>query len=554
MAAAWILGAHAAPAQEQDSSAIQQAALKRARGAQAEFERIRRAKLPPTPDGVGSRCDERVGRFCYWYDESDQLPPEEFPVVRVLRAGLIAALDSAVRLAPSSEWIVGQQVRYRVEQGDSAGALAVLDSCRVDAWWCAALRGYALHAAERFADANAAFDGAVAAMPADQACEWLDLGLYLDGSLADQYDRTPCSERAALTDSLLWLGQPFLSRSGNDLRSELLSRRVLERLLARASTPHGTLWGDDAAELMLRYGWPVRWSVARTPYPTLETNSVVGQERQPAYPMFPLRRQRDSTVEWSWPLIRDHPRSRFSPTYLTALRELPEPQVGRFRRGDSVLVVAAFELGNDTVLAGRVDSATLAVSLGPGGPAFRAPAPLQLGVARLALAVPEGTGMLGLEVAARDGARFGRWRQWLDSLPSRDGSDLVFFEPGDSLPAILEDVVSRLLPSMTVSRRRGVGVFWETYRTVSDSLPLSISAIPDRPGVLGRVATSLKLASRRAPLTIRWQAPPGATPSVGRAIELDLSELKPGGYRIRVETSRPDGTSYLTERRIRLVK
>src|SRR5688500_6165443 len=44
--------------------------LSAARKAQATFERVRRAHLPRTwTSGAGSRCDETIGRFCYWDDD-----------------------------------------------------------------------------------------------------------------------------------------------------------------------------------------------------------------------------------------------------------------------------------------------------------------------------------------------------------------------------------------------------------------------------------------------------------------------------------------------------
>ena len=43
--------------------------LSRARMAQVSFERSRRAQLP-YGSSTGGRCDVRLGRYCWWYDES----------------------------------------------------------------------------------------------------------------------------------------------------------------------------------------------------------------------------------------------------------------------------------------------------------------------------------------------------------------------------------------------------------------------------------------------------------------------------------------------------
>jgi hypothetical protein len=50
-----------------DSAAIRRDAV----AAQAAFERTRRHHLPLTSSGF--RCEVQLGRFCYWYDESEPL-------------------------------------------------------------------------------------------------------------------------------------------------------------------------------------------------------------------------------------------------------------------------------------------------------------------------------------------------------------------------------------------------------------------------------------------------------------------------------------------------
>ena len=51
--------------------------VERARSLQGAFERSRRARLPWTLGGAG-RCDVRVGRFCWWY-EDNQAPSTPIP-------------------------------------------------------------------------------------------------------------------------------------------------------------------------------------------------------------------------------------------------------------------------------------------------------------------------------------------------------------------------------------------------------------------------------------------------------------------------------------------
>ena len=143
-----------------------QGIVRHARHAQAEFEQTRRWNLPH--EYASGRCDERIGRFCYWHgDGSDEHPPPEPRPIGLARSRLVGVLDSAARLLPADGWIVGQLVRYLVEDGRAQDALAAARACRAASWWCAALAGFALHAAPDFAAADSAYRVALDSMPAD---------------------------------------------------------------------------------------------------------------------------------------------------------------------------------------------------------------------------------------------------------------------------------------------------------------------------------------------------------------------------------------------------
>src|SRR5216117_4097450 len=91
------------------------AALRLAQRAQAAFESQRSVLAPRTlPHGSGA-CDERIGRFCYWYDGDYDPPPREPDAIKQARARLLDVLDSAAAAVPGDWWIAGQRVRYLVE-------------------------------------------------------------------------------------------------------------------------------------------------------------------------------------------------------------------------------------------------------------------------------------------------------------------------------------------------------------------------------------------------------------------------------------------------------
>ena len=70
------------------------------RAAQEGFETFRRRNAPAFTVRTGpDRCDERVGRFCYWYEEDGPLPPTEPEKIREARDRLIEQIDSAEKAA-----------------------------------------------------------------------------------------------------------------------------------------------------------------------------------------------------------------------------------------------------------------------------------------------------------------------------------------------------------------------------------------------------------------------------------------------------------------------
>ncbi|MGH7714201.1 MAG: hypothetical protein ACREOG_23175, partial [Gemmatimonadaceae bacterium] len=80
-----------AGAQQRDQAARLRA---RAQRAQQQFESQRRHLLPVTHGRSGSsECDVRVGRFCYWHDDADDLPAEPQRVA-IAREEFLRALDS----------------------------------------------------------------------------------------------------------------------------------------------------------------------------------------------------------------------------------------------------------------------------------------------------------------------------------------------------------------------------------------------------------------------------------------------------------------------------
>lgn len=526
--------------------------LNRARTAQAGFEARRRMLLPTSRSG-GGRCDERIGRFCYWYDEADTTLPREPEAIHRARGDLLRDLELLHDSLPRDPWLLGQRVRYLVEHGKAAAAAALTDGCPTPAWWCHALAGYARHAAERFAPAERAFERALEAMPAELACEWTDWVELLDDEAHRRIADLSCETRRAAMDSLLWLGQPLWARPGNDLETELLSRRVVDRLLRDSRSPQSLSWGEDVSELLLRYGWPIRWSVAEPSTSALDGVSVVGHERTPAFTFLPIP---DGAAGWRFDLQRERPRSRYAPSYGRFV-SLDAYQIARFPRGDSLALVVGLDATGDPSFAGQATELAVAVAVDPA----RVPVVTRRNAAEprgtFVVSVPAEPSVVSVEVAGSNQRRFARAREPLAPLP-REGavvlSDPLLFEAAETLPSDLEAAAAGALASTRVTRRRPLGVYFEATGSGTDTLAVSVALVPEPRGLLGRIGQSLSLVKRRAPLTLSWAVGGRTERRVGQAFELDLRRLPPGRYTLLLTLTAPDGTERTVPRRLELLK
>jgi hypothetical protein len=535
-----------------DSAAL----LRRAHRAQADFEWRRIARLPLGSARAGGECDAVIGRFCYWHDATAAHPPSEPAEISTARERLIAVLDSVADSLPGDEWVVGQQVRYLIEAARPADALRRLRSCEATRWWCEALGGLAYHVAGDFAAADRLFQTALVDMSPAQRCRWTDLSALLEGPLSRRYARLDCADRRSLNTRIWWLAQPLWSRVGNDRRTEHFARLTLAMTWRQSASPYGLVNGDDLTELTARYGWPVGWARS-TPSSGLDVRRVViGSEREPAFHFvpeslaFPGATGRDD---------RPWATERYAPAYLDTFAFF-EPKVAAFRRGDSSLVVTRFDFATDTLFRAKAPAVALVL-------ARDALTPLVIerwnGVPDSGVLVahaPWAARGASLEILAPAARRAARGRTVLRDLWPRNArlvvSDLLPFEPRDSLPQDLEEVLARVR-SLTEARRGSrVGLYWEVYGAAATGEPLttSVSVTPAHRGWLGRVAGVLGLTRRPRPVEVDWRETVVSRDGVAaRALVVDLSTLPAGAYHIEVRLRGAGGASASATRALRIV-
>lgn len=550
------LAAPVTPPRAADALADSVRAARRARSEQASFERSRRAYLPNDP-GADGRCDVHVGRFCWWSDETPPPLPPEAPSTVARRALLISLFDSLLAEHPGDDWIAGMSVHYRIESHDLVGADSSARRCRGTGWWCAALVGYAAHARGEVASADSAFRVALAAMPEEQRCDWTDIHTLLPGDARGRYEKLPCANRAAVESRYWMLARPRLASAANDWHSEFLSRRVQAWLARRSLTPQGLGWGDDAEELLLRFGWPVRWGRVERPFATLTPEvSVIGHDPWPSFDFGPREEMLDSTAsaasdEDGWDLHSRQSVARYAPHGIDRLLDVTT-QLARFRRGDSTLLVGAFFVGDDSI---RAPDARLAAALVDGRTFVSTPDSTMSGTLSLMLA--QEPAMAGMEISDSVSRTLARGRiLFAPRQPTEALSDLLVYRGGGDPPEGLDSALARAIPASRVERTQPVGLYWEAYRadSASDSARVSITVERVDHGFFRSAFQKLGVAQDDSPLRLEWTDTRPVIAGVSTyAVSLDLGNLAPGRYRISLSLSNGDAAALVATRDLELL-
>jgi hypothetical protein len=530
--------------------------LRRAHQAQRDFERTRRANLPAELGPAPHPCDERIGRYCYWYDPSPDSAPPEPDMVRQAREHLLHQLAWLAEQLPGNGWIIGQLVRYLAESGRPDSVVITARQCRATRWWCDALEGFARHLARDYEGADAAFARALRGMPEVERCAWTDLTALLEDG-GQGYRALSCAERQSIGERIWWLARPLYSRPGNDLRTEHYARHMMALLLEDAETPDGVPWGTDRRELVVRFGWPTHWSRSFEQRAGLDPPPILGHEPEPSFWLFPAPALTDpwgDATAVRWKPDKEHPPARYAPPYAAGFAPIDRVQFARFQRGDSTLTVAAFDLTPDSVFATRRADVRLAVARDPATPVLvgrESPAKTR-GV--LTVRSPWRPTVLSLEAVGLDTSRVARRRAM--TAPDPMGvpaavSDILLFAPADVLPGSREAALSTALSAPVVHPGQRVGLYWEMYDEPDSTTAVEIAVTRmkagskgDPPYPVGRPWCPLTVES---PVRLRWREEPGSRPrSIGRSVALDLRSLPQGRYVITVQTSvagRPRGCS-----------
>jgi hypothetical protein len=537
-----------------------QATLRAARTAQAQFESFR-ARNVPQADDYSHSCDLHVGRFCFWYvdRQADSVP--EPVAIRQARAGLLARLADAAALLPGDDWIAGQRARYLIEDGRPGEAVALGRDCRATEWWCAALAGLALHAAGDFAQSDSAFTAALQAMPQEERCRWHDVSLLLPRELRTRYDGMSCEERIGFESHWWWLAAPLLSRPGNDRRTEHYARLTLARVLRESRTARDDVWGDDSRELLVRFGAEVAWTRRPASAMSLSDPAVTGHERVPAFHFVPSAHAFDDPSHArpeDWALGEPHPSELYAPSYADQFVRL-EAQLATFRRGDSCLVIAAYDASLKARPHHRAARAALVLAREGWPPVVTARETQLDGPEVLTATGWCGLQIVSLEIVDAEGRWVARARRGFAPAPG-EVSDLLLFDAIDSVGSDLASATQHALAISNVRADRPLGLYWEVggLTPAGEEVTTSVSVTRRGRGWFRRAVEAIGIATPGRGVRLEWSeilVPRAETATVaGRALGLDLAGLASGSYHIEVTVTRRGRAPITVGRDIELVR
>jgi hypothetical protein len=545
--------ASAEPQQQQvrDSATV----LARSRSAQAGFERFRYLRLPRTHQAAGGTCHEIIGRFCFWFEPDPDAPPPEAPAIGERRRELLDRLASAAELLPGDGWIAGQRVRYLVEAGDEDGAMAAARACRAERWWCAALQGLALHEAQRTTESHAAFDTALAAMPAEERARWTDVADLLAPEDQREYRRMPEEERARLARRIWWLADPLWSDDGNDRLTEHYARWTMHFIQQRARGVDRLAWRDDMREIVLRYGWMTAWE-RNVPlfYGSSGEGLVSYNDLRTWEWLVPLSAVREPlTLRGDeWPLLEGTPtKTRYAPEHTARMMVLPH-QVAVFPRPAGAVLVAGYALPADSLPADPRLHATAVVMDDVDG--ARAVSSWQPTAASGALRVelPASPAVLSLEVREDSTRLLARQRQGVRWDANGRVSDLLLLAHPEARPEDLDEAARIARGSAELRPGERVGVFWEMYGLpAGDSVTIRVGLMSPQPGWARRQLEAIGVARGGRAVRMGWRDATEGEAIAARSVTVGIpTDLRPGEYTLEVSVTAPGRATAVARRKV----
>jgi hypothetical protein len=545
-----------------------------ARAAQRSFERLHRSRLHQVLDTRSGRCDERIGRICVHFDgETGWIPKAEDASITEGRETLLDTLSALGSMIPGDSWILGQRVRYLGDLGRWSEAAAIAEGCTGSApWWCPAMRGYIHHRSGRIVEASLSFQEALGEMPPTLARRWNDPAPLLDFAAGQWVKDTPGLSEDEARARFWRLADPLFLTPGNERQTEHYARHFGAVLFSDAATTLDVPWGSGPEDLLLRYGFVAGWERTAPAAGSGGGGTIINHfhpESRGLLPSFEALEDPAGLSEGAW-VATESGRSTSAPL-LSPLLVDAVGQTAVMRRGGGLLVLAAFEVPEDTVLLLRRGNGSEPPVVGHSGlawdPKIEGSSPDTLtglflvadtgvwaprvvmgkgGTGILQLRAPPGRYLLSLEQwnpVGRWGARV-RHGVIAEELPADLPalSELLILETGPALPNELSQAVPRMRSTTVFGAGETITLGWEVYGlgTRREILTFEVRLIGEEGSLVRRALKRIGLFRKAPELTLSWtEGGPESSGPLFRAVDLDFPALDPGRYVVRLEMNIP---------------
>ena len=355
------------------------------------------------------------------------------------------------------------------------------------------------------------------------------------------------------------MAQPLWMLPANDIANELYARWTISRVHSLGRIPYDMAFGRNILESQVRYGWPEAWSVQNGGVADPRPPSVIGHEPTPSYDFMavPAAIAKPLSVNaYSWSLMNPKARMRYSPRYGRGFGALPH-QFARFRRGDSTLVAGGYRMVRELELGRAPYIAALTFDAVDGSPPRQVVKDSASAASALLLSLGKSPMLASIEVLAPTGRKAARARETVQPLPpTAQLSDYLVLVRGDpSLTPSLERSAPTAYGSLEIEGGSTIGLYWEVYRPVSVSAPLSVSIKATRVGAsfFQQLGSSIGLSKAVTPVSIKFTDNGRPDAGFGRSLTLNFPAVPDGEYQLSLVVAGA-GASDSTTQRIRVRK
>ena len=236
-----------AQAQTTDTTKIFSAARKAELAAEEAIRKY--AQFNPGGPTALQDCDERIGRWCIYYEPAGQKPPSEPGKVAKARQEAIVALKKAFDVAPARTETVYPLVRLLVRDDRAAEAVEVARAYlaardHADAHM---VMGYALHHARRTEEALQEFARWLATAPSYVTDKVTSIDWLLPPNIASKY---------RMSAAKLWrYADALYTTPGNETLAEHYGRHAYAQMMAvRALPDNAEPWSGQEEQILVRFG------------------------------------------------------------------------------------------------------------------------------------------------------------------------------------------------------------------------------------------------------------------------------------------------------------